>query len=132
MSQDDEHLNVLSVLHYVLGGLTALFSCFPLVHLGLGIAVLCGALDERGSPPRIVGWFFILFAAAVIVAGWALAVLVIAAGRRLRRHVSHTFCVVVAALECIIMPLGTVLGVFTIIVLSRDSVKRLFSTNRPP
>jgi hypothetical protein len=31
-----------------------------------------------------------------------------------------------AGIECIFMPVGTVLGVFTIIVLMRDSVKELF------
>jgi len=32
----------------------------------------------------------------------------------------------VAAVECIFMPFGTVLGVFTIIVLNRPSIKALF------
>ena len=31
-----------------------------------------------------------------------------------------------AGIECIFMPVGTVLGVFTIIVLVRNSVKALF------
>jgi hypothetical protein len=31
-----------------------------------------------------------------------------------------------AGVECLFMPVGTVLGVFTIIVLVRDSVKELF------
>jgi len=37
---------------------------------------------------------------------------------------------VMAAVECMIVPFGTVLGVLTIIVLSRDKVKRLFGV--PP
>jgi hypothetical protein len=35
-----------------------------------------------------------------------------------------------AAVECLFMPFGTVLGIFTIVVLNRDSVKPLFAT--PP
>jgi hypothetical protein len=31
-----------------------------------------------------------------------------------------------AGINCIFIPIGTVLGVFTIIVLTRDSVKELF------
>ena len=38
------------------------------------------------------------------------------------------FCLVIAALLCMITPFGTVLGVFTIIVLVRPSVKLLFTT----
>jgi hypothetical protein len=34
--------------------------------------------------------------------------------------------VVVAAVSCLMVPFGTVLGIFTIVILSRDSVKRLF------
>jgi hypothetical protein len=38
---------------------------------------------------------------------------------------------VIAALLCMFMPFGTVLGVFTIIVLVRDSVKALFNGINP-
>jgi hypothetical protein len=31
-----------------------------------------------------------------------------------------------ACIECLFLPFGTILGVFTIIVLSRESVKELF------
>jgi len=36
------------------------------------------------------------------------------------------FCLIVAGIICIFMPLGTILGVFTIIVLVRPSVKAMF------
>ena len=62
-----------------------------------------------------------------ILAGLTLAVLTVAAGRRLAKYRSHTYCLVVAALLCLFMPLGTALGVFTLIVLMRPSVKQLFS-----
>jgi len=58
--------------------------------------------------------------------GWALSVLMIVAGRKLRRRAAHTFCIVIAAIECIFMPFGTVLGIFTLIVLTKESVKKLF------
>lgn len=66
-----------------------------------------------------------------ILCGWTLAGLVIAAGRKLQRRVSRTFCLVVAGVECVMMPLGTVLGVFTIVVLMKDSVQKLFAANQP-
>jgi len=34
-----------------------------------------------------------------------------------------------AGIECLFMPFGTVLGVFTIMVLMRDPVKQLFGVN---
>ena len=130
MAQDEQHLNLLSIFHYVVGGLTALFSCIFLVHVGMGIAMLAGAFDGKDGPPKFFAWFFILFPAVLMLCGWALATLMIVAGRKLKRRASHTFCLVVAGLECLLMPLGTVLGTFTILVLMRDSVKVLFSANR--
>ena len=132
MTQDEQNLDLLSVFHYVVGGLTALFACIPFIHLAIGIAMLCGSLDgAKGEPPpRFIGVFFVVFAAAFILAGWALATFMIIAGRKLKARRTRTFCIVVAAIECAMMPFGTVLGVFTIIMLMKDTVKSLFGV--PP
>jgi len=107
-------------------GLTALFSCIFLVHIGIGIHMLSGPFRGVHGLPRLFAWVFIAFPAILMLCGWTLAGLIIAAGGKLRRRVSRMFCLVVAGLECILMPIGTVLGVFTIIVLARDSVIGLF------
>jgi hypothetical protein len=36
---DEQHIQLLPIFHYVVGGMTALFACMPLIHLGIGIAV---------------------------------------------------------------------------------------------
>ena len=46
MDQDLEHIRLLSVFHYVVGGIAALFSCFPFIHLAVGIALLNGAMQS--------------------------------------------------------------------------------------
>ena len=128
MNQDEQQLNLLGIFHYIVGGITALFACIPMIHLALGIAMLTGAMGSGPeAPPRALGWGFTIMAAICILAGWTLAGFIIAAGKRLQRHRSWTFCIVIAALECIFMPFGTVLGVFTIIILMKDSVKELFN-----
>ncbi len=72
------------------------------------------------------GWLFIVVGAMAISLGWTLALLVLIAGRQLAARRRYTYCLVVAGLECLFMPFGTVLGVFTILVLARPSVKALF------
>ncbi|UCG58497.1 MAG: hypothetical protein JSU70_03110 [Phycisphaerales bacterium] len=124
MSQDEEHLKLLSIFHYVVGGIAGFFACFPLIHFCLGVAMLAGAIDDA---PGVVGLFFVMFSLLAIAAGWTLAICLIVAGRRLARRQHYTFCLVVAAISCVFMPLGTVLGVFTIIVLMRPTVKELFA-----
>jgi len=60
--------------------------------------------------------------------GAVFALVLAFAGRSLSRRKRYWFTFVVACIECVFIPLGTILGVFTIIVLSRESVKTLFST----
>jgi len=131
MRPDDvEHLNLLSIFHFVLAGVTALFACFPVIHLVFGALMFSGALpmnDPNGAViGRIVGGFFMFGAILVIVLLLGLAIVVAVAGTFLRKRKHYTFCLVVAALACLFMPFGTVLGVFTIIVLVRPSVKEAF------
>lgn len=126
---DHEHLRLLSVFHYVVAGIAFLFSLFPILHLAIGIAIVTGKLgSSKGEPPpEVFGWIFILFAAAWILAGMAYAFCLALAGRALRSRTRYLFCLVMAALSCMFMPFGTVLGVFTIIVLLRESVKAQFA-----
>ncbi len=128
MDQDAEHLRLLSIFHYVVGGMTALFACFPCIHLAIGIALVSGALNTGPGPqpPAFVGWLLIVFAALFIFIGWTIALAILLAGRFLARRAHYMYCFVVAAIECLFMPCGTVLGVFTIIVLNRTSVRSLF------
>ena len=57
----------------------------------------------------------------------SIASMVILTGRFLATRRHHMFCLVIGCVECLSMPFGTVLGVFTIIVLSKESVKQLFA-----
>jgi len=133
MKQDEEHLNLLSVFHYVAGGLAGLFAFFPIFHLIIGLVLIIAPGNfegEGGPPPALFGWFFVIFSAVFMTIGWVFAGFVIAAGRGLAKRRGYLFCLVMAGIECIFMPFGTVLGVFTIIVLMRDSVKEIFAANK--
>ena len=59
--------------------------------------------------------------------GIAMPICILIAGRCLSRHKHYAFALVIACIECLFIPFGTILGVFTIIVLSRESVKELFA-----
>ncbi len=127
MNQDLEHLKWLSVSFYVYAGLTALFACFPFIHLFVGIAMVSGSFSQGDNPPPAAfGWFFIGIASIFILIGFSLAICNLLVANYLKQQKNYTFCFVVAVISCAFAPLGTVLGVFTIIVLVRDSVKQLF------
>ena len=130
MDQNAEQLRLLSIFHYIIGAIMALFSLFPVIHLAMGIAMVAGVFDNPNQgqpPPTWFGWFFILFALTFIVIGLAVATCVLIAGRNLSRRTGYMFCFVVACIECLFMPFGTILGVFTIVVLNRQGVRELFA-----
>jgi hypothetical protein len=135
MTQDEEQLKLLSVFHYVVAGLAALFALFPIFHMILGLIMIFApdSLGGKGSPPpAFFGWFMVAFAAVFICAGWIFAVLVFLNGHFLAQRKHHMFCVVMGAVECIFMPFGTVLGAFTLAVILRESVKKLFIAGTTP
>lgn len=131
----DRYLRILAICHYVLGGIAGLIACFPILHLVIGIVMtgagLFGAAssDTNGAefwPFPLMGAFFIVIAGTVILLGWTFAVCIVMAGRSLMLRKRYTFCLVMAAIACTFMPLGTVLGVFTIIVLMQPVVREMY------
>jgi len=134
MTQDEEQLKLLSIFHCIVGGVAALFALFPVFHLALGLLFLLAPEKLAGNgqpPPPFLGWIFVVLAAILITLGWVFAAFVVTTGRFLAKRKHYLFCLVVAGIECIFVPFGTVLGVFTIIVLMRAPVKQLFMPPTP-
>jgi hypothetical protein len=133
--QDEDNLRLLSIFHYVLGGLTILGSSIFIIHLVMGIAMLVDPtfMNSKNSEPApaFAGWMFTIMGGGAVLLGWTLGILTIHAGRCLTRRKSYTLAFVLACLNCLHAPIGTALGIFTIIVLSRPSVKALFGVSGP-
>ncbi len=128
MSNDKEHLRILSIFFYVVAGLCFLFSLVPLIHLTVGILIVNGVIGPDTADPDLqpFGWILIAVASTFILMGITFSVLLAQTGRFISSYRNHTFCVVIAGIACCFIPFGTVLGVFTIVVLMRDSVRELF------
>lgn len=128
--QDEDNLRLLSIFHYVLGGLTILGSSIFIMHFGMGLAMILNpswmADKHNDGPPAFMGWMFMLMGGGAVLLGWTLGAFTIHAGRCLANRKSYTLAMVMAYLNCLHAPMGTALGVFTIIVLGRPSVKALF------
>ncbi len=130
MTDDLEHLKLLSIFHYIVGAIMLLFSFLPLIHVGIGLFMILSPeslIDNGGEqPPAFVGWLFAIIGAIVCAIGLAISICTILSGRFLSRKIKYMYSFVMACIECLFMPFGTILGVFTIIVLSRDSVKVIY------
>jgi hypothetical protein len=133
MNRDEEHLQLLAIFHYVVAGLAALFSFFPLLYTTVGAIFIFAARHGTAKPgedlpPEFLGWIFAVLGSLLFLMGIAMAICILIAGRSLALRKRYSFALVMACIECLFIPFGTILGVFTVVVLSRESVRGLFST----
>jgi hypothetical protein len=135
VDKDREHLRLLAIMHYVNAGLNALLSCFALLYVVLGAVFLArpGIFGNGAdNPAAIVGYVFTILGAVFLLLGLGFAACLALAGRYLSAHRHRVFCMVIAGINCIFIPYGTLLGVATFMVLVRPSVQALFAAVPPP
>lgn len=129
-SVESKQLDLLSMFHYIVGGFTALFSCIPFLHVFMGLAIISGKMFKNShgaeQPPNVFGWLFVIMGSVCILLGWMTAVCILIAGKKLKARKWWLFCMVIAGIECMFMPFGTVLGIFTLVTLNKESVKKAF------
>lgn len=128
---DLDHLNLLAVLYYVSAGLAFLGILFLMVYGVVIHFVFANPAfwqnQKEGAPPQAI---FGILVVCLIIAGiylLASAILNLLSGIFLQTHRHRIFSFVIAGINCAHIPLGTALGIFTIIVLSRDSVRQLYA-----
>jgi hypothetical protein len=81
-------------------------------------------------PPEFLGWIFSVLGSVLFVIGITMAICILIAGRSLALRKRYSFALVIACIECLFVPFGTILGVLTIIALSRGSVNALFEVTQ--
>jgi hypothetical protein len=135
---DDEHLRLLTIGFYVSAAVTAFFSLIGLFYAAMGFFIGTVASNsarnvaegsqgaENAAAPAFIGALFGIIGLVIFVVALAFAGAKVYAAVCLKRRRGRTFCLVVAAISCLEMPWGTLLGVFTIIVLERPTVSRQF------
>lgn len=133
-ARDEQHLKLLSVFYYVSAGLGALGLLFIIAH-GVFMVTMFSTLENsessQGEPmpeellPIMTGMYAVMALAFIIV-----IVMDILSARFLKQNRYRTFSMIVAGINCLNVPLGTVLGVFTIIVLMRESVQERYRLAR--
>ena len=129
-----ENLRALAIFHFVSAGLALAGLCFIAVHFMIFRSIFSDpamlAHSQGGPPPEqffeIFKIFYIVAATWFVLSGLGNILSAI----YLRQRRNRVFSMVVAGFNCLYMPLGTVLGVFTFIVLSRDSVMALYESKK--
>lgn len=119
---DNEHLHLLGIMGYIYAGLECLIGLFAALYVGFGAFIV------MSNEP--MGWIFV--AIGVFISLWIIACVVLSflAAKWISQGKNWLFCMIIAGLHCASFPLGTALGVCSILVLCRPSVKAWFAANK--
>ena len=131
---DANQLRLLAIFHFVFAGLAIVGLGFIALHYMFMHTMFSNPemwKNQKGGPPpeqffAMFIWLYVFFAAILIGGGIINLVSAFCIHRRKRRM----FSLVVAGIDCLQIPFGTILGVFTIIVLLRDSVQELYDAEQ--
>ena len=129
---DMQQLRLLSIGHYILAALTAMAGLLPVIHLTIGLATLLGGPDLLGADSSaetlLFGLAFTVIPLAIILMMQFSALMLVIAGRSLRAQRRWMLCMVVAVISVVSFPpLGVLLGVATLLVLNRSTVRQGFA-----
>ena len=133
---DADHLKLLSIFHFVLAGLSVVGLGFLILHwLFLHTMLTSPELMKggKGGPPpeaffAFFQWFYIIFGTMIVIMGVANLI----SGWCIRKRRGRVYSLIVAGIDCMGIPLGTTLGVFTFVVLLRESVNEVYEAARAP
>lgn len=125
---DGDLLSIVSIFHYVLGGFQMLFSLIGLVYVAMGILMATGALDStKGEPPPPeLGWIFGGMGVVFVLIFLAMGLLSINTGINISRRKHRTFCIVIDSILCMMIPFGTIVGIFGLVLLTKPSTAQEF------
>jgi uncharacterized membrane protein YidH (DUF202 family) len=129
-AKNADHLRVLAIFHFVGAGLSFVAFGFFALNFPYFLSLLETPdmwNNQNGVPPN----HEVLYLLKVFYVGLGLflaacAVLNLLSGIFIVRRKHRTFSLVVSGLNCIHIPFGTVLGVFTFVVLRRPSVREAY------
>lgn len=125
MENISNNLDTFKILFIIKGILTLFFSIFPIFYIFLGSFIFFqkGSMDNN---PELAGTIIVVIGIVVFLILLVAGILTIMAGNYLGRRKNYNFIFAVAILNCFTGILGILLGVFTIIELSKPHVKQIF------
>ncbi|MBL7214133.1 MAG: hypothetical protein ISS71_00480 [Phycisphaerae bacterium] len=127
---NSQTLDLLSIFHYVLAALMYLKGAIAFIFMGIGSIAVTGVLadqpDDMAPALIALGLIFFLAPMAFLAVSWIAGTLVLFAGRRIAKRTHLIYCQIIAGLECICFPFGTILGIITLMNLTKPEAKESF------
>lgn len=130
--RDESHLDALKICYYLSAGLNGLGLCFMVLHFMLFHSVLGmeGIFESSDSKDAIVvqqimGMMVWVYG---VIGAWMITQIVLnfLTARAIAQRHKPLLVQITAGINCLSIPLGTVLGVFTYVILARPAVHAQF------
>lgn len=132
---DHDQLRMLAIFHYVFAGLNGFGALLGALYICMGSFITAGAFNGLGggggaAPPAPAGWIIIGTGSAIML--WALltVALEVAAAVSLQNGKRKTLCIICSILHFLNIPLGTALGIFTLVALNKPGIKTFFEQQK--
>jgi hypothetical protein len=129
-NRDIIHLNILSGFHYLVGVYFLLTTLFVSRYVLAGIIAFMRSNGTASPSESFTSWGQVVMISTLVIFMVAMGIAILLAGHYLRKQKARIYCSVIAGIECLAFPLGTLLGVFTLIKLNKDSVNQLFANKK--
>ena len=151
-----DRLRLLSLAYYLSGAIGAAFVSFLLIHfflflgfsfvpasqwnapvptpasaqhaLPLAIPSASPSSNSNQGPPPILFRIVAGVIGVIIICGWTLGALTAYAGRCIKKRKHKLFIYIMAGINCIWIPYGTLLGIATILLFQWPEVQAQFET----
>ncbi|NAS29570.1 hypothetical protein GTQ40_01165 [Flavobacteriaceae bacterium R38] len=128
MNNQPNNLDTFRILYIVKGILTSLFALFFIAYglIGVFIGNIEGFIDDTGAEPFNPGIVFIIIGGIGLIITVIIAIFTFLTAKYIKERRHYNFIFVVAILNCLTGVLGILLGIFTIIEITKPHVKELF------
>ncbi|SEQ80618.1 hypothetical protein SAMN05421824_2361 [Hyunsoonleella jejuensis] len=129
METKSNNLNTFRILYLIKGILTFCFSLFFFIYACIGFFVN-RAIEHSEQPQELpfnFGWLFVIIGGVGIIACIVLGILNLLASKYIKETKYYNFIYAIAVINCLTGILGILLGVFTLIELTKEDVKGLFN-----
>lgn len=129
------NLNTLAILQYIWAGLTffgvaIVYVFYFVIGRVFSSEIISTASPEDEAVLGVVGGVVAIIGIVLIFFLLLSTVLKVLCGIFMQKKKNRIFCIVIASIECLNIPFGTVLGVFTIIELEKLEAKQMFDENK--
>ncbi|MBL7980416.1 MAG: hypothetical protein JNL52_01270 [Flavobacteriales bacterium] len=123
------HLSTLSVLHFVYGAFLCVSGLAAVLIIGLGTLLGSDLITDTGGEPMpdVIVAFIQGFGLMILIIVELWGVLNLLSGYWIGRRTNRTASMIIGALNCLSVPIGLALGIFTLITLSSKEVEDAYA-----